>query len=78
MDTFNIKGAKAPRLTWPFRRETMKHGTIKVIDEHMEYHDLDAKLLVELLAVEGPRYVPYKRILEYCQSDLYQIVRQKG
>jgi len=64
-------------LTYPFRRECMKLGTIKAIDDHMEYRDLEEKLLVELIATEGPRWVPYKRILEYCQTGVYAILREK-
>ena len=73
-----IRALLAPRLTWPFRRETMKQGTIKAINQHMEYFGIEEKLLVELIAVEGPRWVSYKRILEYCTSGVYQILRQKG
>ena len=70
-------GRTGPGLTWPFRRETMKQGTIKAINQHMEYFGIEEKLLVELIAVEGPRWVSYKRILEYCTSGVYQILRKK-
>ena len=68
-------GRTGPGLTWSFRRECMKHGTLKAIEDTMKYRELDQKLLVELIAVEGPRWVPYTRILEYCQSEVYQFVR---
>ena len=55
----------------------MKKGTIKAINEHMEYMDIQEKLIVELIAVEGPRWVSYKRILEECTKGVYQILRQK-
>lgn len=70
-------GRTGPGLTWAFRRETMRHGTIKAIDETMQYHGIEDKLIVELIAVEGPRWVPYRRIKEYCTSGVYQILRQK-
>ena len=69
-------GRTGPGLTWTFRRETMKLGTFKAIEKHMEYMDVEEQLLVELIATEGPRWVPYKRILEYCRKGVYQIVRQ--
>lgn len=69
-------GRTGPGLTWSFRRECMKLGTIKAIEQHMKYQDLEEKILVELIATEGPRWVPYKRILEYCQSQEYQLLRE--
>ena len=74
---FIYLGRTGPGLTWPFRRECMKQGTIKAIDKHMEYRDIEEKLIVELIATEGPRWVGYRRILEYCKSGVYQILRQK-
>ncbi|MBW2559551.1 MAG: hypothetical protein JRE40_01725 [Deltaproteobacteria bacterium] len=71
-------GRTGPGLTYSFRRECMKRGTIRAIEEHMAYRELDEKLLVELIAVEGPRWVPYTRILEYCTTEIYQFVRRKG
>jgi len=65
-------------LTYAFRKECMRSGTFKAIDETMSYHELDDKLLIELVATEGPRWVPYSRILEYCQTGVYQFVRHTG
>jgi len=64
-------------LTYDFRRECMKSGTIKAIDQTMEYHNIEDKILVELIATEGPRWVPYLRILEYCTTGVYEVLRQK-
>jgi len=64
-------------LTHLFRRECMNQGTIKAIDKHMEYHDLEDKILTEMIATEGPRWVPYLRIREYCTTSLYETLRQR-
>lgn len=72
----HIRALYTPRMTWTFRRETMKLGTFKAIEKHMAYMDMEEKLIVELIATEGPRWVSYTRILEYCRSGVYQIVRQ--
>ena len=64
-------------LSYDFRRACMKIGTIKAIDKTMEYHDLEDKLLVELIATEGPRWVSYKRVLEYCTSAPMSIIMEK-
>lgn len=76
-DGYIYIGRTGPGLTWDFRRACMKRGTLKAIDETMAYHDIEDKLIVELIATEGPRWVPYQRIREYCQSGVYQILRQK-
>jgi len=64
-------------LTYDFRKACMKEGTIKAIDRTLAYHDLENKILVELIATEGPRWVPYLRILEYCTTGTYEVLRQK-
>jgi len=64
-------------LTYDFRKACMKEGTIKAIDRTLEYHGLEEKILVELIATEGPRWVPYARIQEYCTTGTYEILRQK-
>jgi len=65
-------------LTYDFRKTCMKEGTIKAIDRTLAYHDLEFKLLVELIATEGPRWVPYTRILEFCSSSDYEVLRQRA
>jgi len=64
-------------LSHDFRRTCMKLGTLKAIDQTMEYHSLEDKLIVDLIATEGPRWVSYARILEYCTTGTYEILRQK-
>jgi len=64
-------------LTHAFRKECMNQGTIKAIDKHMEYHGVESKILIELIATEGPRWVGYARILEYCTTGLYETLRQR-
>jgi len=77
-DGYIYIGRTGAGLTYDFRRACMKAGTIKAIDETMEYHSLEDKILVELVATEGPRWVPYLRIQEYCTTGIYQILRQKN
>jgi len=70
-------GRTGAGLTHAFRKECMKQGTIKAIDKTMEYHSLEDKILVELIATEGPRWVSYARIQEYCTTGVYQSLIQK-
>jgi len=71
-------GRTGAGLTYDFRKACMKEGTIKAIDRTMEYHGIEDKILVELIATEGPRWVSYTRILEYCTTGVYEVLRQKG
>jgi len=64
-------------LTYDFRKTCMKEGTIKAIDRTLAYHGLEHKILVELIATEGPRWVPYLRILEFCTAGEYEVLRQR-
>ena len=50
-------------LSYAFRKECYKLGTIKAIEETAQYHDLGYRILLELIATEGPKYVAYDRIL---------------
>ena len=70
-------GRTGAGLSYDFRRACMKTGTFKAIDRYMEYRSIEDKVLIELISTEGPRYVPYLRILEFCQTGVYQILRQK-
>lgn len=55
-------GRTGAGLTQDFRQATFKHGTIKAIEEERNFlGDLKAKVL-QLIAIEGPRWVPFKRI----------------
>jgi len=71
-------GRTGPGLTYDFRKACMKEGTIKAIDRTMEYHGIEDKILVELIATEGPRWVSYARILEYCTTGLYATLRHQN
>jgi len=76
-DGYIYIGRTGVGLTYDFRHACMKLGTIKAIDQTMEYHNLEEKILVELIATEGPRWVGYARVLEYYTTGLYEILRQK-
>jgi len=71
-------GRTGPGLTYDFRKACMKEGTIKAIDRTMEYHGIEDKILVELIATEGPRWVSYARILEHCTTGLYATLRHQN
>ena len=76
-DGYIYIGRTGAGLTWDFRRACMKTGTIKAIDKTMEYHSLEDKILVELIATEGPRWVSYQRIREFCTSAPFNIIMEK-
>lgn len=76
-DGYIYLGRTGPGLTYDFRRACMKIGTIKAIDKTMEYHALEDKILVELIATEGPRWVSYNRILEFCRSAPFNLIMEK-
>ena len=71
-------GRTGAGLSYDFRRACMKSGTFKAIDKYMEYRSIEDKVLIELIATEGPRWVSYQRIKQFCQTGVYQILRQKG
>jgi len=77
-DGYIYIGRTGPGLTYDFRKACMKLGTIKAIDQTMEYHSLEDKILVELIATEGPRWVSYARILEYCRSEPLSLILQRN
>ena len=51
-------------LTTSFRKETYKVGTFKACAEATRFLDQRSVKVLELIAVEGPKWVPYKRIEE--------------
>lgn len=64
-------------LAYDFRRACMKLGTIKAIDKTMTYHELEDKALMEKIAIEGPKWVPYERIQEFLeQSPVMKALRR--
>lgn len=50
-------------------RECMKQGTIRAIDSTAQYHDLGYRLLLEQIAILGPKYVAYEKVLELCTES---------
>ena len=70
-------GRTGAGLSYDFRRACMKSGTFKAIDKYMEYRSIENKVLIELVATEGPRWVPYTRILEYCTTGVYKVLAQR-
>jgi len=49
-------------------KECYKLGTIRALDVHMKDSQLYEKVLVETIAIEGPKWVSYERILELCNT----------
>jgi len=55
-------GRTGAGLTQDFRQTTFRRGTIKAIEAERTFlGDKKAKIL-QLIAIEGPRWVPFKRI----------------
>ena len=63
-DGFLYLGRTGSGLTYNFRRACYLKGTIKAIEETAQFHDQPSRLLLELVAVEGPKWVSYERIQE--------------
>jgi hypothetical protein len=49
-------------LTTSFRKETYKVGTLKACQEATRFIPEASAKILELIAIEGPKWVPYKRI----------------
>jgi hypothetical protein len=63
-------GRTGAGLTNDFRRSTFQHGTIKAIEDEKTFiGEVKAKIL-QLIAIEGPRWVSFKRI-----EDVYYGVK---
>jgi len=50
--------------------ECMRLGTIKAIEETAQYHELAYKLILEQIAILGPKYVTYEKIQEICDNNV--------
>lgn len=48
--------------------ECYRLGTIKAIETTAKFKDLGERLLLELIATEGPKWVAYERIIEVCEK----------
>jgi hypothetical protein len=60
LSLFRVQGALS---------ECYNQGTIKAIEKHAGEHDLGYRILLELIATEGPKWVGYERIVEYIESQ---------
>jgi len=63
-------GRTGAGLTNNFRQQTFKTGTIKAIEEEKTFLGEKKAELLQLIAIEGPRWVPFKRI-----EDVYYGVK---
>jgi len=81
-DGFIYIGREGIGLTNLFRREVLKHGTVKAIERHAANLPPEESLLLEVVAVEGPRWIPYGRVVdvlwqpESWPQDVKPIVRR--
>jgi hypothetical protein len=73
-DGFLYLGRTGSGLTYNFRRACYLKGTIKAIEETAEFHDQPSRLLLELVAVEGPKWVSYERIQERVLPLIKEVV----
>ena len=54
--------------TRAFRKACMDKGTWKVIEENLGYEDLEVKLLLEAIALEGMKWASYSLIQKKYRS----------
>jgi hypothetical protein len=73
-DGFLYLGRTGAGLTYNFRRACYLKGTIKAIEETAEFHDDPCRLILELVAVEGPKWVSYERIQERALPVIKEVV----
>jgi hypothetical protein len=71
-------GRSGVGLTNRFRKLCYEVGTLKAVDETAEFHDLPSKVLLEVIATEGPRWVPYTRINEVFEKEPLMTVIRRG
>jgi len=58
--------------------ECMKIGTIKAIEQLAQYHDLEYRLLLEQIAILGPKWVSYEDLQEFLTGHpLFSHVRKE-
>jgi len=50
-------------------KECYNLGTIKAIEKHAGEYDLGYRILLELIATEGPKWVDYERILSVMKEQ---------
>jgi len=50
-------------------RECMKQGTLKAIEKTAQYHELAYRLLLEQIAILGPKYVAYEDIQKLMEKE---------
>jgi len=57
-------GREGIGLTHLFRRELLRLGTIKAINQHCSNAAPEEIRLIELAAIEGPRWLCYQRVID--------------
>lgn len=68
-DGYIYIGRTGAGLTYTFRKECDRAGTIAAIETQAKFHSVADRCLLELIATEGPRWVGYDRILEVAKKD---------
>jgi hypothetical protein len=63
-DGFIYIGREGIGLSYAFRKEVMRIGTIKAIEQHGRNLGPEEIRLLELTAIEGPRWLCYQRVIE--------------
>jgi hypothetical protein len=69
-DGYIYIGRTGVGLTYDFRKACTQKGTIKTIEETARYHETADRAFLELIAIEGPKYVSYDRIIEVLSHDV--------
>jgi hypothetical protein len=68
-DGFIYIGRSGVGLTYTFRKECDRQGTIAAIEKTASFHQIADRFLLELIATEGPRWVGYDRITEVAKAE---------
>jgi hypothetical protein len=63
-DGFIYIGREGIGLSYVFRKEVMRLGTIKAIEQHGVNLAPEEIRLLELTAIEGPRWLCYQRVIQ--------------
>jgi hypothetical protein len=75
---FIYLGRTGAGLSGHFRSECMKLGTIKALEKWSESITLAEKLLIEDVAVKGPKWVSYEDLKGAMESSVvFQALREK-
>jgi hypothetical protein len=75
---FIYLGRSGVGLSGDFRRECLKLGTIKALEKWSESITLAEKLLIEDVAVKGPKWVSYEDLKALMESSVvFQALRER-